>query len=63
MIRIGSGTMNTRFGFGTDPNFKVIMKGIRIAIGTAVMRVAEIFIIVPAKATAVKANIPSIKKT
>jgi hypothetical protein len=38
MIHIGFGTMNIRFGFGTDPNFKVIIKGIRIAIGTVVMR-------------------------
>ena len=50
MIRIGFGTMNIRFGFGTDPNFKVTIKGIRIAIGTVVMRVAEIAIIVPVKA-------------
>jgi hypothetical protein len=61
MIRIGYGTMNIRFGFGTDPNFKVIIKGIRIAIGTVAMRAAETVIIVPVKARAVRANIRSIK--
>jgi hypothetical protein len=53
--------MNIGFGFGTDPNFKVIMKGIRIAIGTVAMRAAEIVTIVPVEARAVRANIPSIK--
>jgi hypothetical protein len=46
MIRIGFGTMGIRFGFGTDPNFKVIMKGIRIAIGTVAIRPAAIAIVV-----------------
>jgi hypothetical protein len=55
--------MNIRFGFGTDLNFKVIMKGIRIAIGTVVMRATEIVIIVPVKAREVRVNIPSIKIT
>jgi hypothetical protein len=53
MILIGFGTMNIRFGFGTDLNFKVIIKDIRIAIGTVVMRAAEIVIIVPVKVRAV----------
>jgi hypothetical protein len=61
MIRIGYGTMNIRFGFGTDPKFKVIIKGIRIAIGTVAMRAAETVIIVPVKARAARANIRSIK--
>ncbi len=61
MIRIGYGTMNIRFGFGTDLNFKVIIKGIRIAIGTVVMRAAETVIIVPVKARAARTNIRSIK--
>ena len=53
--------MNIRFGFGTDPNFKVIIKGIRIAIGTVVMRAAETVIIAPVKERAARANIRSIK--
>ena len=63
MTRIGFGTMNIRFGFGTDPNSKVIIKGIRNAIGTVVMRAADIVVIVPVKARAVRANGPSIKTT
>ena len=63
MIRIGSGMTNISVGFGMDPNFKAIMKGIRIAIGTGVMKAAEIAITAPVKARAVRANVPSIKAT
>jgi hypothetical protein len=41
MIRIGFGMTNISVGFGTGLNFKAIMKGIRIAIGTVVMKAAE----------------------
>ncbi len=40
MIRIGFGMTNISVGSGTDLNFKAIMKGIRIAIGTGVSREA-----------------------
>jgi hypothetical protein len=63
MIRIGFGTTNISVGFGTGPNFKVIIKGIRIAIGTVVTTVAEIVIIAPVKARAVRPSFPSIKTT
>jgi hypothetical protein len=63
MIRIGFGTTNISVGFGTGPHFKVIVKGIRIAIGTVVTTAAEIVIIAPVKARAVRPSVPSIKTT
>ena len=63
MIRIGFGMTNIRFGFGTDPNFEPIIKDIRIAIGTVVIRAVAIVIIAPERARAVMVNIPSIRRT
>ena len=57
MIRIGFGTTNISVGFGTGPHFKVIIKGIRIAIGTVVTTAAEIVIIAPVKARAVRPSV------
>jgi hypothetical protein len=42
---------NISVGFGTDLNFKAIIKGIRIAIGMVDMKAAETVIIVQLKAT------------
>jgi hypothetical protein len=52
---------NISVGFGTDLNFKAIMKGIRIAIGTGVITRNGAEIIVPVKASAARANVPLIK--
>ena len=58
MIRIGFGVTNISVGFGTDLNFKAIIKGIRTAIGTGVMKAEEIVIIAPVKA---RASVPLIE--
>ena len=58
MIRIGFGTTNISVGFGTGPNFKVIIKGIRIAIGTVVTTAAEIVVIAPLKGQSSEAERP-----
>ncbi len=63
MIRIGFGITNISVGFGTDLNFKAIMKGIPIAIGTGVITRNGAEIIVPVKASAARANVPLIKAT
>jgi hypothetical protein len=63
MIRIGFGVMNIRFNFGTDRNFKAIIKDIHIAIGTVGIRAVGIVIIARGRAREVKGNIPSIKRT
>ena len=61
MIRIGFGVTNISVGFGTDLNFKAIIKGIHTAIGTVVAQVG-IVITVPVKSRA-SANGPLIKTT
>jgi hypothetical protein len=63
MIPIGFGMTNISVGFGTDLNFKAIMKGIRIAIGTGVITRNGAEIIVRLKASAARANVPLIKAT
>ena len=63
MIRIGFGMTNISVGFGPDPNFKAIMKGTRIAIGTGVITRNGAEIIVRVKASAARANVPLIKAT
>ena len=57
MIRIGFEMTNTGVGFGLDPNSKAIIKGIRMSIGTVVMKAAEIVITVPVKAKATTAYV------
>jgi hypothetical protein len=54
---------NISVGFGPDPNFKAIMKGTRIAIGTGVITRNGAEIIVRVKASAARANVPLIKAT
>jgi hypothetical protein len=54
---------NISVGFGTDLNFKAIIKGIRIAIGTVVMKGEEIVITVRVRAREARANVPLIKVT
>jgi hypothetical protein len=61
MIRIGFGMTSISVGSGTDLSFKAIMKAIRIAIGTDVMKAVEIVITVPVKARAARASGPSVK--
>jgi hypothetical protein len=63
MTRIGFGVTNISVGFGTDLNFKAIIKGIHIAIATAVTKVVEIVVTVPVKARSARANVPLIKPT
>ena len=57
MIRIGFGMTHISVGSGTDPNLKVTIKGIRIAIGTVAMKAAEIAITAPTKSRAARANV------
>ena len=57
MIRIGFGMTTTSVGFGLDPNSKGSIKGIRMPIGTVVMKAAEIVITVPVKARAMTAYV------
>jgi hypothetical protein len=63
MIRIGFGMTNISVGFGMGLNFKATIKGIRTAIGTGVMKAAEIAITVPVKARVARANVPLLKAT
>ena len=49
MIRIGFGMTNISVGFGTDLNFKAIIKGIRTAIGMVDMKAVETVIVVQLK--------------